>query len=65
MCLTCGCNDAHKSMGKNLTYEDIRELAVANRKSVDEVLRTLSPTAAADRARHVEECRRPAGSSTR
>ena len=58
MCLTCGCNDAHKSMGKNLTYEDIREVAIANHKSVDETLRTLSATVDADRERHAEEYRR-------
>ena len=55
MCLTCGCNDAHKSMGQNLTYEDLRELAVANRQTVDETLRTLSATFDADRERHADE----------
>ena len=58
MCLTCGCNDAHKPMGKNLTYEDVREVAVANQKSVDETLRTLIATVEADRERHAEEYRR-------
>ena len=58
MCLTCGCNDAHKRMGDNLTYEDVRDVAVANGKTVDETLRTLNTTAADDRAQHREEYER-------
>ena len=60
MCLTCGCNDAHKSMGNNLTYEDVREVAVANGKTVDETLKTMTATVAADRARHLDEYQAPA-----
>jgi hypothetical protein len=59
MCLTCGCNDAHKSMGNNLTYEDIREVAVANGKTVDDTLKMMNTTAAADKARHTDEYQRP------
>ena len=41
MCLTCGCNDAHKRMGSNLTYEDLRVMAAENGQTVDEALRTI------------------------
>jgi hypothetical protein len=58
MCLTCGCNDAHKKMGDNVTYEDIRDVAVENGRTVDETLRILAETAATDRAQHVEEYER-------
>ena len=58
MCLTCGCNDAHKKMGNNVTYEDIRDVAVENGRTVDETLRVLAETAASDRAQHVEEYER-------
>jgi hypothetical protein len=27
MCLTCGCMDAHKVMGDNVTYEDLKRIA--------------------------------------
>ena len=46
MCLTCGCGDAHQKMGKNITYEDLREVAVENSKPVDEILRVMTITAA-------------------
>lgn len=55
MCLTCGCKDAHRKMGDNVTYEDIRDMAVDNGQTVDETLRILAETAALDRAEHVEE----------
>ena len=55
MCLTCGCGDAHQKMGKNITYEDLREVAVENSKPVDEILRVMTITAAQDRAQHNEE----------
>lgn len=55
MCLTCGCKDAHQKMGDNITYEDIRDMAVDNGQTVDETLRILAETAALDRAEHVEE----------
>jgi hypothetical protein len=55
MCLTCGCQDAHKKMGSNVTYEDIRDVAVENGRTVDETLRIMAETAAVDRTRHVEE----------
>ena len=59
MCLTCGCNDAHEPMGNNLNYEEVREVAVANGKTVDETLNTMTATVAADRARHPDEYQRP------
>src|SRR5512142_2644626 len=34
MCLTCGCGQAHKRMGNNITYEDVRDVAQENNKSV-------------------------------
>lgn len=55
MCLTCGCNDAHKRMGTNVTYEDIRDVAVENGTTVEETLRVMASTAAADRTEHEEE----------
>ena len=58
MCLTCGCNDAHRKMGDNVTYEDIRDVAVENGQTVDEALRVLAETAANDRTQHVEEYER-------
>ena len=58
MCLTCGCNDAHRKMGNNVTYEDIRDVAVENGQTVDETLRVLAETAANDRTQHVEEYER-------
>jgi hypothetical protein len=58
MCLTCGCNDAHKKMGNNVMYEDIRDVAVENGRTVDETLRVLAETAANDRAQHLEEYER-------
>jgi hypothetical protein len=55
MCLTCGCKDAHQKMGTNITYEDLRDMAVENGQTVDEALRIIAETAALDRAEHVEE----------
>lgn len=59
MCLTCGCNDAHKRMGNNLTYEDLRDMAAENGQTVDEALRMISSTAATDRQLHTEEYAEP------
>ena len=59
MCLTCGCGDAHKRMGNNITYEDIRDVAEENGKTVDETLQTLSETALKDRSAHREEYDKP------
>jgi hypothetical protein len=61
MCLTCGCKDAHLKMGTNVTYEDIRDIAVENDQTVDETLRILAETAALDRAGHFEEYARAWG----
>ena len=59
MCLTCGCGDAHRVMGKNLTYEGLREMAVENGQTVDESLSILATTAAKDRSDHQQEYDRP------
>jgi|EndophyteCoNSPM_1038545.scaffolds.fasta_scaffold03836_2 hypothetical protein len=59
MCLTCGCGDAHRVMGKNLTYEGLREMAVENGQTVDESLSILATTAAKDRGDHQQEYDRP------
>jgi hypothetical protein len=55
MCLTCGCMDAHKVMGDNVTYEDLKRIADGNGKSVDETLGIVRRTADIDRQRHVDE----------
>ena len=56
MCLTCGCDDAHKPMGDaNITYEDVKRAATANGRSVDEVLDSLAQTAEHDRHEHEAE----------
>ena len=59
MCLTCGCGDAHRKMGRNVTYEDMRDIAVENERTVDETLAILATTAAKDRGDHHEEYDRP------
>ena len=55
MCLTCGCMDAHKIMGDNVTYEDLKRIATANGKTVEETLDVVTRTADADRDRHPGE----------
>jgi uncharacterized hydantoinase/oxoprolinase family protein len=55
MCLTCGCMEAHRVMGDNVTYEDLKRIADGNGRSVDETLETIARTAAADRAQHRHE----------
>jgi hypothetical protein len=55
MCLTCGCMEAHRVMGDNVTYEDLKRIADGNGKTVDETLETISRTAAIDRPRHRHE----------
>ncbi len=55
MCMTCGCNDAHKEMGNNITYEDLRHIAAGNGKTVDETLAIMFSTAKSDRAQHAAE----------
>lgn len=67
MCLTCGCGDAHQKMGRNITFEDLRDIAVENDKPVDGILRVMTETAAQDRGQHAEEYSEKwaAGSSSR
>ena len=55
MCLTCGCMDAHKVMGENITYEVVRDIAAENDRTVDETLRIMNETASLDRAEHKDE----------
>ena len=55
MCLTCGCRDAHKKMGDNVTYEDLKRMATGNGKSVEQTLEIVTRTANADRGRHPDE----------
>lgn len=56
MCLTCGCMDAHEKMGDhNITYEDLREAAHENGRTVDETFDLMVGTRAKDRAAHESE----------
>ncbi len=55
MCLTCGCMDAHKVMGNNVTYENLKEMADGNGKTVDETLQIIKETADKDRPEHPAE----------
>jgi hypothetical protein len=55
MCLTCGCNEAHRKMDNNLTWEDIRHIAVEHKTTVDETIPVMARTAAGDRHEHLEE----------
>ncbi len=61
MCLTCGCMDAHKEMGKNnITYEDLQAAADENGKSVAETLSIMDRTREGDRQDHPQEYGTPA-----
>ena len=56
MCLTCGCMDAHLDMGpKNIRYEDLKEAADENGRSVAETLDIWQRTLEADRSDHAQE----------
>jgi hypothetical protein len=55
VCLTCGCMDAHKVMGDNITIEDLTRIAEGNGNSVDETLDIVNRTAEIDRDRHQAE----------
>jgi hypothetical protein len=55
MCLTCGCMDAHKVMGNNVTYENLKKIADGNGKTVEETLKTIRATADKDRPEHPAE----------
>ena len=55
MCLTCGCMQAHKVMGDNVTYEDLKRIADGNGNTVDETLVIVKRTAEIDRDRHQAE----------
>jgi len=55
MCLTCGCMDAHKVMGDNVTYEDLKRIADGNGSTVQETLDTIQRTADKDRGDHAQE----------
>jgi hypothetical protein len=45
--------------GKQPDVRGCPEVAVANGKTVDETLKTMNATAAADKARHTDEYQRP------
>jgi hypothetical protein len=47
--------DAHKVMGDNVTYEELKRMADGNGKSVDETLDIVRRTADIDRRRHAQE----------
>jgi len=47
--------DAHKVMGDNVTYEDLKRIADGNGKTVGETLDLVRRTADIDRAEHSEE----------
>jgi hypothetical protein len=58
MCLNCGCMAAHDNMGKprvNITYEDVKRAADANRMTVDATLAMIAKTADKDRGDHPQE----------
>ena len=55
MCLTCGCMEAHRVMGDNITYEDLKRIADGNGKSVEETLEIIERTADIDRSAHEQE----------
>jgi hypothetical protein len=42
-------------MGNNITYENLKEIADGNRKTVDETLETIRQTADKDRPQHPKE----------
>jgi hypothetical protein len=47
--------DAHKVMGNNVTYEDLKKIADGNGKTVEETLDTIRQTADKDRPEHPAE----------
>ncbi|HUO62504.1 MAG TPA: hypothetical protein VMT97_02280 [Terriglobales bacterium] len=58
MCLNCGCMAAHDDMGKpnlNMTYEDVKRAADANRMTIEATLATIARTAEVDRRDHPQE----------
>ena len=61
MCLTCGCMDAHLEMGEsNIRYEDVKQAADENSRSVAETLDIMERTKSKDRQEHPEEYASPA-----
>ena len=56
MCMTCGCMDAHQTMGQaNITYEDIKRAAAENGTSVADTLDIMDRTELKDRGKHPDE----------
>ena len=56
MCLTCGCMDAHKEMGRNnIRYEDVKAAADENGNSVAETVDIIERTITKDRGEHESE----------
>jgi hypothetical protein len=56
---------AHKVMGDNITYEDLKRIATGNGRSVDETLEIATKTADIDRAKHQAEYTDKAAAGTR
>lgn len=56
MCLTCGCMEAHREMGKsNITFEDVERAAKENGKTVQATIETVHATVEKDRSEHPDE----------
>ena len=56
MCLTCACMDAHLEVGENnIRYEDLKQAAEENCRSVNEILAVMDLTVTKDRTDHPEE----------
>lgn len=63
MCLTCGCMDAHKQMGKaNIRYGDVERAADENGRSVAETFEIMQRTTSKDRRDHPAEYESAVGS---
>jgi hypothetical protein len=55
---------AHKVMGDNVTYEDLKRIADGNGKTVQETLETITATADKDRQDHASEYRQTGGDAS-
>ncbi|MBA2627489.1 MAG: hypothetical protein H0U85_05710 [Gemmatimonadales bacterium] len=57
MCLNCGCHKAHDDHenAANITYEDVKAAAEANKMGVAESLMMMLETAEEDRRDHTSE----------
>jgi hypothetical protein len=56
MCLTCACMNAHLEVGQNnIRYEDLKQAADENGRTVNEILAVMDLTVTKDRVDHAEE----------